>query len=429
MSIGHVKEFSKLTAPENESVYYWADVEFVIVSIWLNDPPRLFVTDFTENENLKSEYVRENFIEQDYDNRIPKNKILQLTVFGNKLMPFISAIERIKGEKLRLGSGCTNVLSFGIFARANVRFRMYSGSLEGLVTSIVPLDQSWNNVDLSFPIYRNVITSLPTQFVRNHIELYQKTIPASELQNLISSKGVEQNISSSPFVTPNHPRSFNNQAPALGSTQNNVDQSTSPEPPQFKLSSRDDLLSDGMHDSDFETPQRSRRRERSSQRATPHVQVPATCRGLVKGAISKLNKIDICDGTSYDVNGLIVDFRPLQNQFCIKSIKKEYAVLNPIKILVTGGKDDYPNEDQFLRISFINNTEILAFLGYEELEEVYLDKDEISQKVETILKSKVIFQFKVRRRHIKINDSGNYILGWDGVELTLDGLLNQIERS
>lgn len=428
MNIGSVDQFSELPPATDNKAVYWANVEFVIVSIWLRHPARLFVTDFTENQHLETEMVRENYIGDNYDDRISPKKILQLTIFDNKLKPFLQQVEKLKGEKIGLGYGCTNVLEYGIFANARIKFRTYNGSLDGLVSTITPLDMSTNSVDLSLPVFKNVITSLPPQFVNDHIKHYKKVIPETTIRSLLSSGNLPGDLSSSPFETPRYTRSVSNRAPILESTPNVIDKSTSAQAPIFTLSSRSELPSDSHHQSDFETPLMSRRKSRSPPRASSQAQPQVPSRALVQGAISKLNKIDICDGTSYDVNGLIVDFRPLQNQFCIKPSKKDHPILNPITLLVTGGKDDYPNEDQFLKVSFVNHTEILAFLGYEELEEVYLDNRVIAQKVETILRSKVIFPFKVRRRHIKINSNGNYILGWDGVDLTLDGLLGQIEK-
>ncbi len=424
---GLLKNIASLSEPNG---YYFGELVCMVVSAKIGTPSRLGVTDFTANRLIETDYTRENYI-RNYDERIPLDQIIQLGIYENKLLPFVNSYKTLRGKELRIGEGWTNVLSEAVYVKVQVKFKMFNGVLEGLVKSMTLLDLTIANVDLSLPVFRHTIKTLPPSFVFGNLQNFEKTIPPTSIRNYITGpdSGItEEDLGSSPASKSGAQNARNNReslydlaAPYAG------DAPTSPSAPPVKLSSVADLPEDTIHgrDYDIESPIRQ-----DPQTQVPHTQIKSTYQDPKEkeesNFIERWNKQKTIDGKVLEFSGAVVEIEPLMNQLCIKYDINKPPVLNPITITVKSGSiRKSRNEDQFLRISFVSNLEVFNFLEMHELELIYIKSPEIYQKFQKILKSKNMFDFKVSRRLIKVNNFGNFIYGWEGPGMTLNELYKQ----
>lgn len=415
---------------------YHGELDFVVVSAKIANPSRLFVTDFTSNPLIENDYARENFI-RSFDERIPTDQLIQLSIYENRLMPFMRALKDVRGEELRIGDGWTNLLGEAIFVRASIRFKMFNGSLEGIINSMTLYDQRLANVDLSAPVFRQTVSTLPPSYVFDNMKNFERTIPAATLRSYVTNSthgSTQEDARSSPNIssitTPDTQRvrntsHYNHQSPTQHYAHNLYapDAPTSPVEPNIKVSSSADLPEDAYHDRDYDYRNQSPIHPRPP---VPHTQVRSTYEEEQDNFIERWNQIKTTDGKVFEFKGRVVEIEPLFNQLCIKYDVDHAPVLNPITLIVKSGPTSkVRDEDQFMRISFVNPLEIYNFLEMYELELIYIKSQEVYEKFQKILKSRNSLNFKVSRRLIKVNNFGNFIYGWDALGMTLDNLYKQ----
>ncbi|CCH45916.1 hypothetical protein BN7_5503 [Wickerhamomyces ciferrii] len=458
------KTINKLSdLPPTTSKPYYVQFSCMIVSVKLGNPNRIFVTDFTRNRHMEQSFVNENWI-QDYSDRIPNDQILLLNIYKEKFDPFAKRYGLLRGEPLPVGSLAVNVLPKAIFCTVKAKIKSYNGVLDA-IPSQIDLLSIRNNIDYSLPLYDNVFTNIPIDYILENKEHFKHTFSEQQIQNKLLDPsaplviGIDRQFATQPqphisqrqtyqqpqvhYTQPQQQSQIrrtqtsqgvmnhqtNLESSPVTSTRQNFGYSETNTPDSsfventpsrsFKLSSAADLPSDSTHNRDYETNQ------------SPHTQVQATFDERNIGIIKNLNKIDQIDGKVYEVKGAIVEFEPLLNQLCVKYDMNKPPILQPLSIIIVDSNNsDQPfDETQLLKITFTTKSEIFNFLGMHEIEEVYIKSQQIYKAFDRILKSRNIFSFKVTRRLIKINGIkglNNSILGWEAQKLSLESLLDQI---
>jgi len=450
-NIGLVQEISTLT---DATVHYTGEMHFFIVSIHYTEGrtkgagiSRLNVTDFSRNRLLGTDKVRQNHI-GDFGKKIDIDKMMQLHIFNNKLESFLESIEHLTGQKIKLEGNrysCFSIAHLGIFAKADIEFKMWQGCLEGFLNSIELLDLSRGNVNKSLPLYKNVLESIDRYFIERYLKEFGRTIPVEMIER--HYRGQNSYISPTPYDTapPSSPerRSNNNinntTRDGDNTTQASADNQADTSPlrsPQIKLTSEglpdDDTYNKDFHSDNEELPTETQPptpTQTQSRKRAAHTQVRSTSEERPKPKhtlFEMMNNIRTIDDKIIRVDAVIVEFEPLMNQLCVKYDANKQPVLNPLAIVARGSTEDmYPEEEKFLRISFTTPQEIFNFLGMDEIEEVYIKTKEIYAKFDAIVSSKTLLSLKVARRKIKVNNYGNSIYGWELVGMTLYDLYNQ----
>jgi hypothetical protein len=406
---------------------YFRDITGLLVSITVGTPSWIFITDLTANDDIVSDYptnVNIGFTKEQF----PSNKIFQIIVYPQRLAPLLQELETKRNCNPAFDGNNINLTELGIFVKCKVAVKTYNHAIEGAAQVITLMDHT--TFSTREPVFKNVIQGLPPHFVKQFRKNFALTVPELYLTQWLNNSSSNSNSTSSTNTT-------NIATRQVLSTPHDFATPSTPTLQSINHHSLPSLPSDARHRSDF-VPSTTKTvspfmDQLSASVSQGQVQVqpqqesrPRKKQRVLASHIRRLNSIEQVDGKVFNVIGTIVEIEPLLNQFCIKSDINSPPQLIPITIIMRGNlttNADELDESYFLRISIVERSQILRFLGMSEIEEVYIRSSEISSKFIKVLKSKRQIEVSVMRRLLRINDVGSAMLGWESNDITLEKIL------
>ncbi|CEP21894.1 unnamed protein product [Cyberlindnera jadinii] len=352
----------------------------------------LTVSDLTENPMFRCRFVDRVFFGS-LEEKIGVEKLVQVIVLDDSWDELVSGFVSVTGDSLFVRPGTrTNVAKYGLFVDFHVKVKMYSNSLECVISEMDPesemhlIGYHFKNLDfeLRHRTFTNVLENTPMEFLIAERHNYERMFGVELFQRILDGLQYDGKL-----------------IPLCGSQSSDIKNgSPFPELPT---------------DDEFEKDYRSKRVEAELTQDEDEAQSGGNSAGA---SFRELNLTN--DDIPREVEGYIIEINNI-DKFCTKTEPRSIPKLNQLDLyMVLDLSSKKPLDELDLLQITIPATELYTFFEMEEIEQIYVESSKLSNRMRNFMCERV--RLNIVRTKRRMSDS-NYILGWTLVNTTL----NQID--